>query len=83
MIKSSNHLRELPVGSKGYVVGYDRAWGGYQGTLITMGLLPGVEFEVLRNSNSCEFVAIKVEELIILLNKPEVNALCVEEVNSE
>jgi ferrous iron transport protein A len=83
MIKTSTYLRELPVGSKGYVVGYDRALSGYQGRLMSMGLLPGVEFEILRNSCSSDFVAIKVQGLIVLLNKPEVDVLCVEEVNAE
>ena len=73
-------IQELEVGSVGIVVGYDRAYGGFMGKLIKMGLKPETQFIVL--CTTCEEGAVEIllAERIIKLSKSEANALCVEEI---
>ena len=74
-------IKELELGSVGIVVGYDRAYGGYIGKLIKMGLKPETQFIVLRTTCEEGAVEILLKERIIKLSKSEANALCVEEIN--
>lgn len=79
----STHLRDLPVGTKGYVVGYDRAFLGYRGKLLAMGLKPGTMFTVIRHAFFNHLVEIEVQGFTLGLGKPEADALCVEPIEVE
>ena len=80
-VNPSTYLRDLPVGARGYVVGFDRVFLGYTGKLVAMGLKPGTVFTVLRHAFS-HLVEIEGQGLISL-QKQEADALCVEEVEVE
>ena len=80
---TSTHLRDLPVGARGRVVGYDKAFRGYKGKLLSMGLTPGTEFTVIRHAPLGDPVEIEVRGFKLSLRKQEAEALCVEEVGDE
>ena len=80
-VNFSTYLRDLPVGARGYVVGFDRVFLGYTGKLLAMGLKPGTVFTVLCHAFS-HLVEIEGQGLISL-QKQEADALCVEEVEVE
>lgn len=71
-------ISELSPGSVAVVVGYSRVYGGYVGKLISQGLLPGKDFVVLSPAMPQGAVQIMLQEKIITLSKPEVNALCID-----
>lgn len=77
--KVITYLKQLPVGAKGYIVGYDRIFKGYQGKLISMGLFPGTEFILIRQASVDTPLLIEVRGNLIGLLLPEANALCIEE----
>lgn len=77
------NIPELSTGSVGTVVGYSRVYGGYVGKLISQGLLPGTPFVVLSLNLPQGAVQIMLEEKIITLSKPEVNALVVETLTED
>ena len=68
----NTYLRELSVGSIGYIVGYDKVFKGYQGRLLSM---------LIRQASQNFPIILEVKGNLIGLNKPEANALCVEEVD--
>ncbi|MGL5832001.1 MAG: FeoA family protein [Waterburya sp.] len=72
------NIPELSSGAVGTVVGYSRVYGGYVGKLISQGLIPGTSFVVLSLNLPQGAVQIMIQEKIITLSKPEVNALVVE-----
>lgn len=74
------NIRELSLGSVGTIVGYDKAYGGYVGKLIALGLTPGTKFVVLDSATKKDSVVMLLSEKIIELSKPETNALCIEEI---
>ena len=82
-MRISNNIFELSVGSVGIVAGYSRAYGGYIGSLISKGLIPGTDFVVLDLASDRGTVQIMLEEKIVILSKPEVNALCIDGVEEE
>lgn len=82
-MKIRTQIRELEQGSIGIIVGYDRAYGGYVGKLMKMGLKPETQFVVLRPSCEEGAVEILLAERIIKLAKSEANALCVEALVDE
>jgi ferrous iron transport protein A len=77
-MKIAINIPELATGSVGTIVGYSRVYGGYVGKLIAQGLLPGTPFVVLSLNLPQGAVQILLQEKIITLSKPEVNALVVE-----
>jgi ferrous iron transport protein A len=77
-MRSAINIPELSTGSVGTIVGYSRVYGGYVGKLISQGLLPGTPFVVLSLNLPQGAVQIMLQEKIITLSKPEVNALVVE-----
>ncbi len=80
---TGTYLRELPVGTRGRVVGYEKAYRGYKGKLLSMGLTPGTEFTVIRHAPLGDPVQIEVRGFKLSLRKQEADALCVEEVGDE
>ncbi len=75
------YLRELPIGTIGYIVGYDKIFKGYQGKLLSMGLRPGTQFIVIRQASKNWPIILEINGNLIKLNQPEADALCVEEVD--
>ena len=73
------YLRELPIGTIGYIVGYDKIFKGYQGKLLSMGLRPGTQFIVIRQASKNWPIILEVNGNLIKLNQPEADALCIEE----
>ena len=82
-MKVRTSVRELSLGSVATIVGYDKAYGGYIGKLIAMGLTPGTKFVVLGSLTQENYVIMLLLEKVIELSKPEANALCVEEIAEE
>ncbi|GBF79096.1 FeoA family protein [Aphanothece sacrum] len=74
----STYLTELPIGFKGYIVGYDKIFGGYQGKLLSMGLSPGTEFILVCQASNNWPLIIEVDGNLLKLYKPEADALCIE-----
>ncbi|MEL6909956.1 MAG: FeoA family protein [Cyanobacteria bacterium J06631_6] len=72
------NIPELSPGSVATIIGYSRVYGGYIGKLISLGLLPGTSFVVLKINFDQREVQIMLQEKIITLSKPEVDALIVE-----
>lgn len=77
------YLHEFPVGSKGRIVGYDKVFRGYTGKLLSMGLMPGTMFTVIRHAFFNHPLQIEVGGNLFNLRKPEADALCVEEIEDE
>lgn len=77
------NIPEIAPGSVAIVVGYSRVYGGYAGRLISLGLVPGKTFVILDLNLDRGAVQIMLEEKIITLSKPEVNALVVETLSDE
>ncbi|MGK7960483.1 FeoA family protein [Crocosphaera sp.] len=73
------YLRELPIGSIGYIVGYDKIFSGYRGKLLSMGLTPGTQFIVIRQASKNWPVILEVKGNLVKLTQPEADALCIEE----
>lgn len=74
------YLRDLPIGCRGRVVGYDYVTRGYKGRLLAMGLTPGTEFTVIRHTYFSD-IEIEVQGRKLKLRKHEADVLCIEEVN--
>lgn len=73
------YLRELPIGTIGYIVGYDKIFRGYQGKLLSMGLTPGTQFIVIRQASKNWPIILEVKGNLVKLTQPEADALCIEE----
>ena len=71
---------ELRVGSKGRVLGFDKAEPAYRKKLMAMGLTPGVEFTVTRLAPLGDPVEIRLRGFALTLRKAEAQALRVEAV---
>lgn len=80
---AGTYLRDLAVGSKGRIVGYERVTGGYKGRLLAMGLTPGTEFTVIRHAPLGDWIEIEVRGVNLSLRKHEADVLCIEEVEHE
>ena len=77
------NIPELAPGSVAVIVGYSRVYGGYIGRLTTLGLVPGKRFVVLSLDLERGAVQIMLQEKIVTLSKPEVNALFIEALSAE
>ena len=78
--QSRSYLREMPVGTVGQVLGYDKVRGGYKGKLLSMGLTPKTQFTVIRVAPLGDPVEIEVSGFNLSLRKQEADALIVEAV---
>jgi len=78
--ETTTYLREMAMGTVGRIVGYDKVLQGYKGKLLSMGLKPGTEFTLIRVSPLGDRFEINVRGIHLTLNKPEANALVIEEV---
>jgi ferrous iron transport protein A len=77
----NTYLRNLPVGCRGRIVGYEQVTGGYKGRLLAMGLTPGTEFTVIRHTPLGDSIEIEVQGSVLSLRKHEADVLCIEELN--
>ncbi|NEO25509.1 MAG: ferrous iron transport protein A [Kamptonema sp. SIO4C4] len=80
---TKTYLRELPVGTMGCVVGYDKARRGYKGKLLSMGLTPGTPFKVIRVAPLGDPIEIELRGFHLSLRKYEADALVVEPLENE
>ena len=80
-METTTYLKDLKVGTVGEIVGYDKAFGGYIGKLRSMRLTPGTEFTVTHIASYGFPIVIRVDDLNIILRKPEAEALCIEASN--
>ena len=81
--QSRTYLREIPVGTVGKVLGYEKTMGGYKGKLLSMGLTPKTQFTVIRVAPLGDPVEIEVRGFNLSLRKQEADALIVEVVKQE
>lgn len=82
-MKITTNISELSIGSVGIVAGYSKAYGGYTGRLMSKGLTPGTPLVLLDLTLARGAVQIMLQEKIIILSKPEVNALCIDVLGEE
>ena len=73
-------LREMPEGTKGRVVSYNKVLRGYKKKLLSMGMTPGVEFTIIRVAPLGDPVEILVRDFHLSLRKEEADALVVEKI---
>lgn len=77
----TTYITEMAVGATGCIVGYDRAYSGYIGKLLSKGLAPGTKFILIRHACSEFPLQLEVKGNLLSLSKPEVDALCVEDID--
>ncbi|MCB2261631.1 MAG: ferrous iron transport protein A [Candidatus Thiosymbion ectosymbiont of Robbea hypermnestra] len=68
-------LRNLSVGDRGQVAGYEEGVRAYRKKLLAMGLTPGTEFEVVRVAPMGDPVEIRVRGTSVSLRKGEAAAV--------
>jgi ferrous iron transport protein A len=73
------NIREMRAGERGRVLGFDEGGRAYRRKLLSMGLTPGVEFEVVRVAPLGDPVEVKVRGSHLSLRKDEAAALRVEQ----
>ena len=81
--ETNTYLCNLPVGSRGRIVGYEQVTGGYKGRLLAMGLTPGTGFTLIGHAPDGDWVEIEVKGLRLSLRKHEADVLCIEEMNDD
>jgi ferrous iron transport protein A len=81
--QSRTYLREMPVGTVGKVLGYEKIMRGYKGKLLSMGLTPKTQFTVIRVAPLGDPVEIEVRGFNLSLRKQEADALIVEAVEEK
>ena len=73
-------LKELPMGSRARLVGFAERGGAYRRKLLTLGLTPGVEIDVVRVASMGDPLEIRVRGSALTLRKEEANVLNVEKL---
>ncbi len=68
-------LKDMSVGGKARVSGYQKTTAAYRKKLLTMGLTPGVELEVIRYAPLGDPIEIMVRGFTLALRKHEADAL--------
>ncbi len=74
----SMRLKELAVGERGRVLGYDAGGRIYRKKLLSMGLTPGTEFAVVRCAPMGDPLELRVRGFALSVRKEEAAALLVE-----
>ncbi|HBT97642.1 MAG TPA: ferrous iron transport protein A [Desulfobulbaceae bacterium] len=72
-------LADIAVGGKGRVLGFAKGSEAYRQKLLAMGLIKGVQFEVMRVAPMGDPVEIRVRDYNLSLRTEEARALRVEE----
>ncbi len=73
-------LKDLSIGDTGRVSGFDEGGRAYRRKLLSMGLTPGTEFEIVRVAPMGDPVEVRVRGTEITLRQKEAEALHVEKV---
>ncbi|HAG75289.1 MULTISPECIES: FeoA family protein [unclassified Thauera] len=73
-------LKQLEVGDRAKVSGFAEADGAYRRKLLSMGLTPGAELQVVRVAPMGDPVEIRVRGFALTLRKGEADALTVEKL---
>ncbi|CAM5348229.1 ferrous iron transport protein A [Thauera mechernichensis] len=73
-------LKQLEVGDRAKVSGFAEAGGAYRRKLLSMGLTPGAELQVVRVAPMGDPVEIRVRGFALTLRKGEADALTVEKL---
>ncbi|PTD95099.1 FeoA family protein [Pseudothauera lacus] len=73
-------LKNLSVGDRAKVCGFSAAGGPYRRKLLSMGLTPGAELQVVRVAPMGDPVEIRVRGFALTLRKNEADALTVEKL---
>jgi ferrous iron transport protein A len=71
-------LRDMAVGDKGIVAGFQKGNKGYRKKLLAMGLTPGTIFSIIRYAPMGDPIEISVRGFALTLRKDEANTLLVE-----
>lgn len=79
--RSNTRLREIAIGAKGRILGYESTNRSYKRRLLSMGLTPGTEFKIIRHAPLGDPTEIKVRGFSLTLRKDEADALCIEKVD--
>ena len=74
-------LRDLTVGQRGRVLGFQQTAQAYKRKLLAMGLTPGTEFTVVRYAPLGDPIEILVRGFHLTLRQDEAAALQIEEIN--
>ncbi len=80
-VENRTYLRELPVGAIARVVGYDKTMRSYKGKLLSMGLTPKTEFEIIRVAPLGDPIEIKVRGFHLTLRKQEADAVIIDVIS--
>ena len=73
-------LSELKVGERARVMGFGASAGGYRRKLLSLGILPGVELNVVRVAPMGDPVEVRLRGFSLTLRKGEASSLQVEKV---
>ncbi len=73
-------LKQLAVGDRAKVSGFAEAGGAYRRKLLSMGLTPGAELQIVRVAPMGDPVEIRVRGFALTLRKGEADALTVEKL---
>ncbi len=73
-------IKDFAVGSNLKVTGYDKSQKAYRQKLLSMGLVKGTDFKIVRVAPMGDPVELKIKSFNLSLRKDEANALEVEEV---
>ncbi|PWV63194.1 FeoA family protein [Plasticicumulans acidivorans] len=76
----SERLKDLSIGDRGRVTGFDKGATPYRKKLLSMGLTPGVEFELTRYAPMGDPVEIRVRGFALTLRQEEAQGLQVERI---
>lgn len=74
-------LKSLKAGERARVVGYEEGGRAYRRKLLSFGLTPGIELEVLRVAPLGDPVEIRVRGTSVSLRKHEADALRIEKLS--
>lgn len=73
-------LSELKVGERARVMGFGASAGGYRRKLLSLGILPGVELNVVRVAPMGDPVEVRLRGFSLTLRKDEASNLQVEKL---
>ncbi|MCU0933674.1 MAG: ferrous iron transport protein A [Thiobacillaceae bacterium] len=73
-------LKDLQVGDRAKVAGYNEGGGAYRRKLLSMGLTPGAELSVIRVAPMGDPVEIRVRGFALSVRREEAAALSVEKL---
>jgi ferrous iron transport protein A len=73
-------LQDLVVGDRAKVAGFHEGGLGYRRKLLSMGLTPGVEFQVTRLAPMGDPVEIRVRGFNLSLRRGEASAVTIEKI---